>query len=208
MWLALVPFAAFAGAFLVGAVALWILGKRSTISQTETKFGKTLHLETPVGTLDVRPQAKLDPRLAPIPIYPGAMPENIYVGTAALGCPADSKSRTITNAETLGPAAQGQPGAAVPTLKMAAESVTDLRVGCKTAQDISATYWTSDNEKQVWDFYRQQLPDWPRNLAESQGKELIRHEPGWTLLIRISSGRDRTLIETSVKPPEYPYVFG
>ena len=168
MGLALVPFAAFAGAFLVGAVALWFLAKRTKISQTETRFGKTIHVETPVGTLDVRPESKLDARLAPIPIYPGAMPEN----------------------------------------PLAAESITDLKVGWKTAQDISATYWTSDSEKQVWDFYRQQLPEWPRNLVESQGKELIRREPGWTVLIRVSSGRDRTLIETSVKPPEYPHVFG
>ena len=168
MWFALIPFAAFAGAFLVGAVALWFLAKKSKISQTETQSGKTFHLETPVGTLDVRPEAKLDPRLAAIPIYPGAMPENA----------------------------------------MAAESVTNLKVGWKTAQDISAKYWTPDSEKQVWDFYRQQLPDWPRNLVESQGKELIRHEPGWALLIRVSNGRDRTLIETSVKPPEYPHVFG
>lgn len=167
MWLALVPFAAFAGAFLVGAVALWFLGKRSRISQTETRFGKALHMETPVGTLDVRPEAKLDPRLAPIPIYPGAMPEN----------------------------------------PLAAESITNLKVGWKTAQDISATYWTPDSEKQVWDFYKQQLPDWPRNLVNSQGKELIRHEPGWTLLVRVTCGRERTLIETSVKPPKYPHVF-
>ena len=112
MWFALIPFAAFAGAFLVGAVALWFLAKKSKISQTETKSGKTFHLETPVGTLDVRPEEKLDPRLAAIPIYPGAMPENA----------------------------------------MAAESVTNLKVGWKTAQDISAKYWTPDSEKQVWDF--------------------------------------------------------
>ncbi len=167
MWLALIPFVAFAGAFLVGAVALWFLAKSSKVSQSETKFGKTLHVETPVGTLDVGPKAKLDARLAPIPIYPGAMPEN----------------------------------------PMAAESITDLKVGWKTAQDISATYWTSDSETQVWDFYKQQLPDWPRNLVESQGKELIRHEPGWVLLLRVSGGRDRTIIETSVKPPGYPHVF-
>ena len=167
MWLALVPFAAFAGAFLVGAVALWFVAKSSKISQTATKFGKTLHVETPVGTLDVRPEAKLDTRLASLPIYPRAMPAN----------------------------------------PMAIESITDLRVGWKTAQDISATYWTPDSEKQVWDFYRQQLPDWPRNLVQSQGKELIHKEPGWVLLIRVSGGRDRTTIETSVKPPEYPHVF-
>lgn len=110
MWLALIPFIAFAVAFLVGAVALWFLAKKTKVSQAETKFGKTLHVETPVGTLDVRPEAKLDSRLATIPIYPGAMPQN----------------------------------------PMAAESITDLKVGWKTAQDISATYWTLDSEKHVW----------------------------------------------------------
>lgn len=166
MWLALVPFAAFAGAFLVGALALWFLVKRTKISQTETKFGKSLHMESPVGTLDVRPEAKLDPRLAAIPIYPGAMPEN-----------------------PMGP-----------------EAVTEFRIGWKTFKDISATYWTPDSEKQVWDFYRQQLPDLPRNLDRSQGKELIHNEPGWVLLIRVSGRRDVTVIETSIKPPEYPDV--
>jgi hypothetical protein len=167
VWLALIPFAAFAVAFVFGALMLWFIAKRTKISQTETKTGKALHVETPLGTLDVRPEAKLDPRLAPIPIYPGAMPEN----------------------------------------PLAAEQVSDIRLGWKTAQDISATYWTPDNEKQVWAYYRQQLPDWPRNLVKTQGKELIRNEPGWVLLIRVSEGRDHTVIETSVKPPEYPHVF-
>jgi hypothetical protein len=168
VWLALIPFAAFAAAFLFGAVALWFLGKRTKILQTETKSGKTVHVESPLGTLDVYPEAQLDSRLASIPPYPGAMPENA-------------------------PAAQ---------------SVSDLRVGWKTAQDISATYWTTASEEQVWNFYRQQLPGWPWNLVQAQGKELIHNEPGWVLLIRVSGGRDRTVIETSVKPPEYPHPFG
>jgi hypothetical protein len=168
VWLALVPFAAFAAAFLFGAVALWFLGKRTKIAQTETRAGKALHMESPLGTLDVHPEAKLDFRLASIPVYPGAMPENA----------------------------------------MAAESVSELRIGWKTVQEISATYWTPDSVKQVWNFYRQHLPDWPRNLVQSQGKELIHNEPGWVLLIRVSGRRARTIIETSVKPPEYPHVLG
>jgi hypothetical protein len=39
MWLALVPFAAFAVAFLAGGVALWFIAKRTKISQTDTKSG-------------------------------------------------------------------------------------------------------------------------------------------------------------------------
>jgi hypothetical protein len=167
MWLALIPFAAFAVAFTFGALVLWWIAKRTRISQSDTASGKAVHVETPLGTLDMRPEAKLDPRLATIPIYPGAMPQN----------------------------------------PLAAEEVSEIHFGWRTAQNISATYWTPDNEKQVWDFYRQQLPDWPRNLVNTQGKELIRNEPGWVLLIRVSGGGERTVIETSIKPPEYPHVF-
>lgn len=73
-WLILIPFAAFATAFVTGALTLWFVGRRTKISQIGTRSGKTLHVESPLGTLDVRPDARLDPRLAQIPVYPGAMP--------------------------------------------------------------------------------------------------------------------------------------
>ena len=76
LWLALVPFAAFATAFCVGALALWFIAKRTKIVQTETRYGKALHVESPVGTMDVHPEPKLDARLARIPVYPGAISEN------------------------------------------------------------------------------------------------------------------------------------
>lgn len=167
IWLALVPFAAFAAAFCLGAVALWFIGKRTKISQTETRYGKALHVESPIGTLDVHPESKLDARLAQIPIYPGAMPEN----------------------------------------PLGAESVSQIQFGNESLQEISACYWTPDNADQVWDFYRQQLPDWPRNLDESQGKELIHHEQDCVRLVRIMRRGDRTVIETCIKPPGYPHLF-
>jgi hypothetical protein len=132
VWLALTPFAAFAAAFLFGAVALWFLGKGTKILQTETKSGKTVHVESHLGTLDVCPETELDSRLASIPLYPGAMLENA----------------------------------------LAAESACVLRVGWKTAQDISATYWTPVSEEQVWNFYQQQLPDWPRNWFRLRARNL------------------------------------
>jgi hypothetical protein len=36
----------------------------------------------------------------------------------------------------------------------------------------------STHQNQVWDFYRQQLPDWPSNLVNAQGREFIRNEAG------------------------------
>jgi hypothetical protein len=167
-WLIWIPFAAFATAFVTGAIALWFLGKGTKMSQSETRSGKALHVESPLGSLDVRPEAKLDPRLAQIPNYPGAMPENA----------------------------------------MSSESVSELRIGDRTLQEISAIYWTPDSVHQVWDFYRQHLPDWPRHLAEAQGKELIHQEADCVRLIRISTRGYRTLIETCLKPPKYPHVFG
>lgn len=165
MWMVLIPFAAFAVAFFGGAVALWFIAKRTKISPIEGGTGT--HVDSPLGTLDVRSDKKLDSRLARIPLYPGAMAVN--------------------------PAA--------------AQAVSIAQVGGRTLQDISATYWTPDSEKQVWNFYRQQLPDWPRNLIDTRGRELIEHESDCELLIRITREQDRTVIETSVKPPGYPLLF-
>jgi hypothetical protein len=119
-----------------------------------------------LGTLDLRPETKLDPRLAQIPLYPGAMPENPLAG----------------------------------------EVVTHVHFGFRDFQDITASYWTPDSVKQVWEFYRQQLPDWPRNLVDSQGKELIHDERECVRLIRVSGRGDRTVIETCIKPAGYPNV--
>jgi hypothetical protein len=113
-------------------------------------------------------EAKLDPRLSDIPLYPGAMPEN----------------------------------------PLGLEKVTSLTIGRKTLQDISATYWTPDPIAQVWDFYRTAMPDWPRNLSGAQGKELIHQEPEYVRLIRVTRRDGRTVVETCIKPPQYPNVFG
>jgi hypothetical protein len=162
----LIPFAFFAFAFCFGALAIWYLSKRSRISQNAT--GSALHVESLIGTLDVQQEAKLDPRLARIPLYPGSMMVN--------------------------PAA--------------AQSVSEAHFGRRTLQEISASYWTMDSTEQVWEFYRHQLPDWPRNLADARGRELICHETDCVLLLRIAKRQDdQTLIEMMIKPPGYPNLF-
>lgn len=167
MWLALVPFAAFALAFLVGAVALWFIAKHTTVTETQTKAGEALHLDAPFGTLDVKPEDKVDPRLAKLPVYPGALPED----------PASADTRT------------------------------ELYVGHNTFREVSLTHWTPDAEDAVWAFFRRELPDWPRNLVESRGKELIHPEPDGVRLIRVTRKADRTVIETCIKPIGYPNLF-
>lgn len=168
LWLALLPFAAFAAAFCVGAVALWYLAKRTKISQTETKYGKAIHVDSPIGTLETHPEATMDPRLATIPVYPGAMREN----------------------------------------PMEADSVAELHIGSREWREVSARYWTPDSTAQVWQFYRQQLPDWPQNLDGTQGgQELINDGVDCVLLVQVSRSGERTLIATCVKPPGYPHPF-
>src|ERR1700688_2276512 len=153
MWLALVPVAAFVIAFLVGALLLWSIAKSSTITETQTKAGKAVHVQTPIGSLDSVPQEKLDPRLAKLPSYPGALRED--------------------------PAC--------------AATVTQLDFNHGVLQEVSATYWTADSQDEVWQFFRRELPDWPRNLDECTGKELIHPEPDGVRLIRLTRRADRTV---------------
>ena len=167
MWLALVLVAAFVIAFLVGALLLWSIAKSSTITETQTKAGKALHVQTPIGSLDSLPQEKLDPRLAKLPSYPGALRE-------------DAAS---------------------------AATLTQLDFNHGVLQEVSATYWTPDSVDNVWQFFRRELPDWPRNLDENTGKELIHPERDGVRLIRVTRRADRTVIETCIKPLGYPHSF-
>lgn len=169
MWLGLIPLAAIVTAFLVGAVALWAIAKNSTITETQTKSGKAIHVHTPIGNIDSEPQGKdkLDPRLGKLPVYPGAMPGN------------PASVQTVTR--------------------------VDFNHG--VLQEISSDYWTSDSIDDVWQFYRRQLPEWPRNLDESRGRELIHPEPDGVRLIRVTRRNDRTIIEICIKPVGYPHLL-
>jgi hypothetical protein len=167
MWLFLVPVAAFLIAFLVGAVALWAIARSSAITQTQTKSGNAIHVHTPIGTLDSEPQDKLDPRLAKVPVYPGALRED--------------------------PAS--------------AQTVTRMDLNHGVLEEVSSDYWTPDSADEVWQFYRRQFPDWPRNLDESVGKELIHSEPDGVRLIRVTRQNDRTVIAICIKPVGYPHLF-
>jgi hypothetical protein len=167
MWLGLIPVAVFVIAFLVGAIALWAIAKSSTITETQTNAGKAIHVHTPVGALDSEPQDELDPRLAKLPVYPGAMGED----------PASS------------------------------QTVTQMDFNHGVLQEISSDFWTPDPIDEVWRFYRNRLPDWPQNLDEHRGRELIHPEPDGVRLIRVTRQKERTLIEICIKPVGYPHLF-
>ena len=68
------PLAIFLLFFLIAAFrALRFLSRiRATVS--DSPLGKGVHLETPFGTIDLKPQQGEDADLASIPKYPGAVP--------------------------------------------------------------------------------------------------------------------------------------
>lgn len=72
MLLFLIPIAVIALVITVGFVCMVAIAKRVKI--TETTVGQEIHLQTPVGSLDVEPRSKSDPRLASMMQYPGAIP--------------------------------------------------------------------------------------------------------------------------------------
>ena len=57
---------------IVGFVCMVAIAKRVKIK--ETAQGQEIHLQTPLGSLDAEARSKLDPRLASMLLYPGAMP--------------------------------------------------------------------------------------------------------------------------------------
>jgi hypothetical protein len=75
----LLPFLFFAIAFLVIVGRVLSLMKRARFSVSNTPAGKSVHLETPLGGLDLNPHPDTDPALAAIPLFPNAsrsaMPE-------------------------------------------------------------------------------------------------------------------------------------
>lgn len=59
--------------FLIGHILLrFARSIRATV--VDDKLGKTVHVETPIVTFDLKPQPTRDPLLASIPMYPGAAP--------------------------------------------------------------------------------------------------------------------------------------
>lgn len=57
-------------ALLGHILARFVRGIRATIS--EGAAGKAVHISTPIGVVDLKPQSELDPALASILVYPGA----------------------------------------------------------------------------------------------------------------------------------------
>ena len=74
VFLIFVPLLVFLGVCVSGFFAMLRFIKKTKVTTEMTASGQAVHMETPVGMFDVRPETKLDPRLASIPSYPGALP--------------------------------------------------------------------------------------------------------------------------------------
>jgi hypothetical protein len=69
-----VPALLFAGFVLIAAlnVIRFVRGIRAVVS--DGALGKTIHVDTPAGALDLKPRSGRDPMLASLVMYPGAQP--------------------------------------------------------------------------------------------------------------------------------------
>lgn len=69
-----VPLLIFMAVCVGGFFAMLRFIKKTKVTTEMTNAGEAMHMETPLGTFDVRPETKLDARIASIPSYPGALP--------------------------------------------------------------------------------------------------------------------------------------
>ena len=69
-----VPLLIFLAVCVGGFFAMLRFIRKTKVTTNMTDAGEAMHMETPLGTFDVRPEKKLDARLASIPSYPGALP--------------------------------------------------------------------------------------------------------------------------------------
>ncbi len=70
MLLALVPFAAFALAFLIGVAAILIFLRKARTTVKDTPAGQSIQVTGPMGYLGIQHHNHLDPRLASMLAYP------------------------------------------------------------------------------------------------------------------------------------------
>jgi hypothetical protein len=73
----LIGLLALAGFALVAVFLFGIFVARNIhVEHTQTAAGESVRVETPVGSMQVRPHRRLDPKTVGIPVYPGAIRED------------------------------------------------------------------------------------------------------------------------------------
>jgi hypothetical protein len=68
------PFPTFALVYIAVLVAVWLLVRKLRSIARTVDLGKPVRMKTVLGSLNVEPHSQLDPRLAEVLRYPGAMP--------------------------------------------------------------------------------------------------------------------------------------
>jgi hypothetical protein len=96
------------GLFALGAIGLACLfffglfiAQNIHVEHVRTRDGETVRVETPVGSMKVRAHERLDPKMAGVPVYPGAIREDHEHNAASFEFDADDmhKEFTVLSAE-------------------------------------------------------------------------------------------------------------
>ena len=73
-YLSLVPTLLFTAFALVAVFRAIRFVRRIRAVVSDGAMGKTIHLDTPAGAVDIKPRTGRDPALAALPLYPGSLP--------------------------------------------------------------------------------------------------------------------------------------
>jgi hypothetical protein len=93
----LIGLLALAGVALAAVFLFGVFVARSIhVERRETSAGESVRVETPVGTVQVRPRERLDPQRVGIPVYPGAIREDHDHNAASLEFDSDSTHKEFT----------------------------------------------------------------------------------------------------------------
>jgi hypothetical protein len=84
----------------VALVAVFLFGifvaRNVHVEHRQTASGETVRVETPVGSIQVKPHQRLDPKTVGIPIYPGAFREDNDGHAASFEFDSDSTHKEFT----------------------------------------------------------------------------------------------------------------
>lgn len=74
----------------------WYLAHNVRVRETRSGGGKTVAVQTPIGSIRVQEQARLDPAQAGLPVYPGARAEEVDSKSVSLELDFGSEHKELT----------------------------------------------------------------------------------------------------------------
>ena len=170
----LVPPLLFLLFLLIVALFVFLFVKKSRATVTDGKLGQSVHLDTPFGSVDIRPHQGHDPNLASIPRYPGGMPIE----------------------------PEPKPSQSAVAAAQSAEYDFAFHIAGRAGRSLNEQVWTPDSISMVIDYYEREFPGWKRDMHLDWAWRFEEGTLACERAITIRNRNNRTEIEYSVLYPE------